>query len=300
MVLRPPTSTVNGLGVPSSSGAATSDRLSAALAAVAEALPYLRGTVGQPPDILRPGEEVSDGRWFRCDELLGDPGWLWALISASGRCLDAPGGAVAASLFVQGYAYRVLTVGLSCFLLGGVLPGSQPDEMAMALSKGRPAFVAYRVPKILAAGEWRSGHGGRGEPLAAFVDDAVEGHMRPLVSATLSCVRVGRRLLWGNIAASAAVAFRTMEGLLGAEVKPLGERFFALAPAELQGLGHFATIEHAGRSAWYWERRNCCLYDRLPGNVRCTDCSKTPPEERRAAYRATLEKAALEGDGGAG
>ncbi len=280
------------------SGAEASKRLGAALAAVAEALPYLRAITGEPADVVRPGEEVSDGRWFCCEELLGGPSWLGAVVRDSGRRLGAPGGTVAASLFVHGYAYRALTVALSCFFLGGVLPGSRPDEMAMALSKGRPALVAYRAPRALATGEWRSGGGG--DALGAFVDDAVEGHMRPLVSATLSCVRVGRRLLWGNIAASAAVAFRTMEGLLGAEVKPLGERFFALAPAELQGLGNFATIEHGGRSAWYWERRNCCLYDRLPGNVRCTDCSKTSPEERRAAYQMALERAALESDGSAG
>ena len=276
-------------------GAEAGERLAKALSAVAEALPYLRASTGQPPDMLRPGEEVGEGKWFGCDQLLADPSWLGATITATGRRLGAPGGAVAASLFVQGYAYRALTLGLSCFLLGGVLPGSRPEEMAMALSKGRPASVAYRAPRALATGQWRPGHGGGpADFLGAFMDDAVEGHMRLLVSATLSCMRVGRRLLWGNIAASAAVAFRTMEGLLGAEVKPLGEKFFALAPSELQGLGNFATLEHAGRGAWYWERRNCCLYDRLPGKVRCTDCSKTPPGERRAAYQMALEKATLE------
>jgi ferric iron reductase protein FhuF len=290
---------VAACGVDATGGA--SNRLRAALAAVEEALPYLRSSVGQPADIVRPGEEVSDGRWLCCEELLGDLAWLRAVISATGRRLEAPGGAVAASIFVQGYAYRVLTVGLSCFLLGGVLPGSRPDEMAVTFSKGRPVSVAYRAPRALAVGEWRLGHDhGCAGPLAAFVEDAVEGHMRPLVRVTASCVRVGRRLLWGNVAASAAVAFRTMEGLLGAEVRPLGEEFFALVPPELQGLGTFASIEHAGRSAWYWERRNCCLYDRLPGNVRCTDCSKSSPEERRAAYRAALEKAALGGDRTAG
>ena len=284
----------SGTAPPTSTGTGARDRLATeqlarGLSAVAGALPYLRASTGQPADLLRPGEEVADGRWFRCDQLLADPAWLGATITATGQRLGAPRAAVAASLFVQGYAYRALTVGLSCFLLGGVLPGSRPDEMAMALSKGRPAFVAYRAPRALAAGEWRPGNGGKiDEVLGAFVGDAVEGHMRPLVLATLSCVRVGRRLLWGNVAASAAVAFRTMEGLLGAEVKPLGERFFDLAPAELQGLGHFATIEYAGRSTWYWERRNCCLYDCLPGRVRCLDCPKTSPEERRAAYRSAL------------
>ena len=279
---------------PAVPGADAAVQLGDALQAVAEALPYLKAVTGEPPDLLRPRERVLDGRWFCCHELLGDRSWLEATIRSTGDRLGAPSRAVAASLFVQGYAYRALTVGLSSLLLGGVLPGSRPEEMAMALSKGRPAFVAYRAPRALAfAPRCRPGSAGAQGALSAFINDAVEGHMRPLVYATLSCVRVGRRLLWGNVAASAAVAFRTMEGLLGTGVKPLGEKFFAQAPAELQGLGNFATVFHAGRSAWYWERRNCCLYDRLPGNVRCSDCPKTSPEERRAAYQEALEKAAL-------
>jgi ferric iron reductase protein FhuF len=276
-------------GVRVTGGPEAEERLDAALARVADALPYLRGRAGQPSLVLRPGEEVKDGQWFCCDELLDAPEWLEATIRAMGQRLGAPGVAVAASVFVQDYAYRVLTMGLSCLFLGDVLPASRPGEMAMAMSNGRPAFVYYRTPKILTAGEWRSSSAGAADALHAYLEDAIEGHMRPLVMATLACVQVGRRLLWGNVASSAAVAFRTMEGLIGPEVKPLGEQFFSTVPEELKGLGHFATVEHAGRSAWYWERRNCCLYDRLPDKIRCTDCSKTSAEERRASYRAALE-----------
>ena len=41
---------------------------------------------------------------------------------------------------------------------------------------------------------------------------------------------------------------------------------------------------------WFWERTNCCLFDRLPGAVRCADCSRTPPAARRAAYREFLDQ----------
>jgi ferric iron reductase protein FhuF len=102
-------------------------------------------------------------------------------------------------------------------------------------------------------------------------------------------VPLGARLLWGNVAASAATAFRTMEGCLGRFVEPLAPRFFALAPSELQGLGSFATVEHAGRRAWFWERTTCCLFDRLPDGIRCADCSRTPPSRRAEDYRASLE-----------
>ena len=101
-------------------------------------------------------------------------------------------------------------------------------------------------------------------------------------------VPIGRRLLWGNIAASAATAFRTMAGCLGSFVEPLGRLFFDLAPPELQGLGSFYLVEIGDRRGWFWERSNCCLIDRLPGGVRCADCSLTPADVRRQAYRDSL------------
>jgi ferric iron reductase protein FhuF len=265
-------------------------RLAGALARVNEPLGYLRALAGPPPSVLRPGAVPQDGQWWRCDELVSDRSWFASTVRATGERLSAPSDTVAASLFVQGYAYRVLTLAVCCLLMGGVLPASGPAEVAMALSRGRPGFVAYREPKVLVVPDpvlekanWA---------LAALVEDAVEGHMRPIVGTTLSCFRVGSRLLWGNVAASAAVAFRTVEGLLGPEVKPLGERFFSLAPVEMKRQGNFLSIEHEGQSGWFWERRNCCLYERLPGHTRCSDCSLTPADERRANYKAALEAGA--------
>jgi len=56
----------------------------------------------------------------------------------------------------------------------------------------------------------------------------------------------------------------------------------------MQGQGNFLSLAQAGRSGWYWERRNCCLNDRLPKSTRCGDCSLTPPDQRRATYLAGL------------
>jgi hypothetical protein len=88
-----------------------------------------------------------------------------------------------------------------------------------------------------------------------------------------------------------------MEGCLGPSVERLAPPFFALAPPELQGLGSFRTVEHAGRRAWFWERTSCCLFDRLPGGIRCADCSRTAPGRRAEAYRASLEPSPVP-DGG--
>ena len=232
---------------------------------------------------------------MKCGELLANPEWLEATVRSSGSRLGTGSAAVAASLFVLGYSYRVVALAVSCMLMGGAIPSSDPQAFAVAISSGRPSMVTYCEPRALALAEGRIPSPAIfaerelvGEGLGFIVGDAVEGHLRLLVDAVCSRTRVGHRLLWGNVAASSAVAFRTMEGTLGEWVKPIGERFFEIAPSELQGQGNFLSLEHAGRSGWYWERRNCCLNDRLPKGTRCGDCSLTPPGQRRDAYLAGL------------
>jgi hypothetical protein len=266
-----------------------------ALERVCGALSYLRAATGPVAEAARPGTLAGDGRWMKCDELLANPEWLEATVRSSGSRLGTRSAPVAASLFILGYSYRVVTLAVSCMLMGGAIPSSAPEVLAVAMSSGRPSLIAYREPRALVLA------GGRvpgpaifadrelvGEALAFIIGDAVDGHLRLLVETVCDRIRVGRRLLWGNVAASSSVAFRTMEGALGEWVKPIGERFFEIAPNELQGQGNFLSLEHAGRSGWYWERRNCCLNDRLPKGIRCGDCSLTPPDQRRAAYLAGL------------
>ena len=269
-----------------------------ALGRVGGALCYLRAATGPVAGAARPGSVAEDGQWMKCDELLANPVWLEATVRSSGGRLGTGSAAVAASLFVLGYSYRVVTLAVSCMLMSGTIPSSSPQAFAVAMSSGRPSLVSYCKPRALVTstracpGLTRAGDlcGPElvGEALSFIVDDAVDGHLRLLVDAICSRIRVGRRLLWGNVAASSAVAFRTMEGALGEWVKPIGERFFEIVPSELQGQGNFLSLEHAGRSGWYWERRNCCLNDRLPKGIRCGDCSLTPPDQRRAAYLAGL------------
>jgi Ferric iron reductase FhuF-like transporter len=267
----------------------------AALERVGGALSYLRASTGPVVRPARPGTVAPDGQWMKCDDLLADPDWLEATVRSSGARLGTGSAAVAASLFVLGYSYRAVTLAVSCMLMGGAIPSSGPGAFAVAMSGGRPSLVAYREPRALVLAPGRTPgpatFAGRelvDEALVFILGDTIEGHLRLLVDAVCSRIRVGRRLLWGNVAASSAVAFRTMEATLGEWVKPIGERFFEIAPSDLQGQGNFLLLEHAGRSGWYWERRNCCLNDRLPKGIRCGDCSLTPPDQRRDAYLAGL------------
>ena len=270
------------------------ERLSATLEQVSARLAYLRWTL-EPPGVVAPGSEPCDGDWLACDELVTTPDWLKRVVLATGRQLGTGSPAVASSLFVLGYAYRVLIFAVAGLTVGGVVPPSDAPSMAVGLARGRPSLVGYRRggvvdlelrPDVLSHA--LSEPALREAALEVLFEHAIAGHLRLLVEAMTAQVRVGRRLLWGNVAASAAVAFRTMEGLLGPWVRPLGEAFFAQAPAELQGQGSFLLIEADRRHGWFWERTNCCLNDCLPQKIRCGDCSKTPVEERRAAYRKSL------------
>ena len=272
------------------------EQLARALEVVQRTISYLRAT-SQKVDVVSAGPGVpDDGTYIRCDHLIEDVEWLHSLIMHTGRQLATDDPMVAASLFVQSYSYRILTLAIACATTSGVVPDSSASSMAFALKSGRVSLVAYTSDEVLIIGSSDQTGANRfateraREELFNFIlARAIDDHLAALIAATRSAVRVGERLLWGNVAASLAVAFRTMEGSLGDWVQDLGTYFVEHAPSQLQGLGSFLTVEHAGRKGWFWERTNCCLYDRLPSNTRCADCSRTPPDVRRAAYRSSLE-----------
>jgi ferric iron reductase protein FhuF len=277
-------------------GALAVDRLHDAVGRVRSAVSYLRAEIDVAGPHARRGRVPAAGEWIDCRDLVRDPEWLGLVVRTTGAALGTDDPVVAASLFVQNYSYRVLTLAIACLTTAGAIPDSSDASMLMTIVGGRPATVGYRNPVVLVINnEAVAPFEALQEPKtrsAAFefiVARALDEHLAVLIDSTRAQIRVGERLLWGNVAASAAVAFRTMEGCLGPWIQPLGEQFFEDAPVALKGLGSFLALEHAGRRGWYWERTNCCLYDRLPGDIRCGDCSRTPAAERRAAYLSSLE-----------
>ena len=125
---------------------------------------------------------------------------------------------------------------------GGRRPELDPQGLAVAMASGRPSLVTYCEPRALVLAEGRASGPATfadrklvGEALGFIVGDAVEGHLRLLVDAVCSRIRVGRRLLWGNVAASSAVAFRTMEGCSGSGSSPSANVFLKLSRANCKG-----------------------------------------------------------------
>ena len=269
--------------------------LAHALEKVGERVSYLKADIG-PVECTRPGsvDQVTDGIWLSSHDLIADADWLGRVIEGTGRAIGTDDQMVAGSIFIQGYAYRLLALAVACLTVDGVVPGSDPEAIAIGLGRGRASKVAYVQPTVFEVGAGRSVGESLADPVIAdrglhlVLDHVIDTHLRPLLAATREQVRIGERLLWGNVAASASTAFRTMEGCLGPWVIPLGHRFFELAGPELKGLGSFLLIEREGKRGWFWERTNCCLFYQIEGHGKCADCSLTPAPDRRTAYAAGL------------
>lgn len=279
------------------SGPEATAELARALGGVGELLAYLKADLG-PVDLARPGsgiDDIADGLWLSCRDLVMDGAWLGQVFEGTGRAIGTEDQMVAGSIFVQGYAYRLLALAVACLTVGGVVPGSAPEAMAVGLGRGRASKVAYLEPAVFDICQGEPPSVALSDPstadqgLKVILEDVVEGHLRPLIAAAREQVRIGERLLWGNVAASASTAFRTMEGCLGPWIIPLGHRFFELAPPDLQGLGSYLLIQAGDRRGWFWERMNCCLFYQIAGHAKCADCSLTPAAERRVAYEDSLK-----------
>lgn len=265
------------------------------MANVARTISYLRSVVGPVELATNAGEVPDEGSFVACDALVTHPHWLAQIVRATGERLGTSDAMVAASLFVQSYAYRLATLAIASLTTSGILPDSSLSSCAVSFGRGRVTSLAYPTGAyhdVAASSDALADALCQAPQLEVarqlLSDQVLDGHLAPLIAALRGEIRVGERLLWGNVASSFAVGFRTMEGVLGPWVQVLGNYFVQRAPSYLTGMGQFFNLEIDERRGWFWERTNCCLYDRLPDHVRCQDCSRTPQVERRDAYRASL------------
>ncbi|KOX15716.1 (2Fe-2S)-binding protein [Nocardiopsis sp. NRRL B-16309] len=169
---------------------------------------------------------------------------------------------VAASLFHQGLATRLLAPVLAAGLCHGVLL----DARAFGWRPGAPVEPVTRqrrAPRV------RGGTAGVADWVHATV---VTGAAARVAESLTAAGRVAPGLLRGNTAAALAGAVRA----LGADrpgVRAAAESVARdlLARPALAGTGGYRGVDAAGLAVF--RRSTCCLYYRLPGGGLCGDCA---------------------------
>lgn len=178
---------------------------------------------------------------------------------------------VAASLFHQGLANRVLSPVLAAALCQGV----RIQAHRMHWDPGRAGgSIALATDQRYATGvhEQGQGLGGVADWVAGTVLDPVQGVLGRVEAALAGAGRISPRLLRGNAASALAGAVFS----LGAQLpqwRGAGQELVRelLARPDLQLSG--SCTGPAGRGRGRFVRTTCCLYYRLGGGGLCGDCA---------------------------
>jgi len=229
-------------------------RLDDVLAAVGSRVDHLRASTTRPPD-------AEDG-WCDCDAITATE----LDVAIRGAALSGAGDRqVASSLLVQSYAHRVVAVSLAAYAVGLPWPSPAATATSVRLAGGRARALRFRSDTLGDPGD-----------VPSLVDAAFTSHLIPFVSTLRACQRLGERLVWANIAASCAAAFRAVEGA-ARDRGDAGEQA-AIRRRAVELFAHVRRLDGTGwfdaeGTAWDWQRSACCLWYRTSGGRTCEGCS---------------------------
>jgi hypothetical protein len=239
--------------------------------------------------------------------LLQDRPALLRAMRAYGRAVGTGETAVATSLFCQAWA-----VGVTRTAIAGLVGARRVPDMASSNTRlhlegvGRPAGAALVAPRFAAvAGDDEAA----ADPRAEIVpdDDALfawtrarlfDGHLGPLVEALHDLAPVGRRLLWGNVAAAtaggfAALSARPVHPIDPQHVLPEATRLLDAPGSPTAGLAELFPVTHRSGTCLFVRRQTCCLRYRLPdAPPTCLSCRLLPEPQRRRRIALRLDATA--------
>ncbi len=236
---------------------------------------------------------------------LDDSPGLLRMVQAFGRTAGTDDIAVAASLLFQAWAVSVTRPAITGLVGARRVTDLGADNTELLFDEeGRPAGASAMTPRYAAlAGDREAA----ADPWAEIVDDEdalfawarsrlFDGHLAALVDALVDIAPVGRRLLWGNVAAATAGAFAALSAAqlpsadLAAQMLHDARRLMHEPGSPIEGLADVFPVDHNGGVRLFVRRQTCCLRYRLPDAPRtCLSCRLLPEAERRR--RITLKLA---------
>jgi hypothetical protein len=235
--------------------------------------------------------------------LVDGPGLLQK-IRAFGRSIGTDEIPVAASLLLQAWAVSVTRAAISSLVGGRRVPDLAASNTVLSVDReGRPVGASLRAPRFAAlAGDTEAATA----PGVVLVDgeealfawartQLFDGHLGPLVEAIHDLAPVGRRLLWGNVAAATAGGFAA----LSAQRRYRNDAVRLITDARqlldspdspTWGLAEVFAVPHDGGTRLFVRRQTCCLRYRLPdASPTCLSCRLVPEPERRRRIAARLQ-----------
>ena len=251
--------------------------------------------------------------------VLQDSPVLYRMVRVFGRSAgtDETGGlhqppvtdmAVAASLLCQAWAVSVARAAIASLVGARRVPDLASANTALSIdADGKPVEASLLVPRFAAL----SGDGEAADAPGAVIvpdDDALfdwararlfDDHLGNLVEALHDLAPVGRRLLWGNVAAATAGAFAILSAQAPYSQEPdrlIGDarRLLDHPEAMTWGLAEVFGVPHDGGTRLFVRRQTCCLRYRLPdAPPTCLSCRLVPEPERRRRITQRLQPAAV-------
>jgi ferric iron reductase protein FhuF len=235
-------------------------------------------------------------------DALEDSPRLFRMVQAFGRTREVhlpppTQTAVAASLLCQAWAVSVTRPAIAG-LVGArrIADLSAANTVLRFDGEGRPVGASPATPRYAALAADRPAVA---DPWAEVVDDddalfawarsrLFDGHLAALVDALVDMAPVGRRLLWGNVAAATAGAFAALSAAelptaaRAARLLHDARRLIDEPGSPTEGLAEAFPVEHDGGVRLFVRRQTCCLRYRLPdAPPTCLSCRLMPEAERR-------------------
>jgi ferric iron reductase protein FhuF len=202
-------------------------------------------------------------------QLSGGGDHLDALLASVRAALGGCEPRVAASMFFQGYASRLLSPPLACLAATGCIPFMRADRLCWRHPADQMIELGLTADGGWAGADWRL--------IEQLVAASFEEHLQPLADALRRRVRISAGLLTGNAASALVSGLALLAGRLGPGWRSLAAH--ALAQPTLRGSGswdgsleHGGTPRHGGGGEAVFVRRSCCLYYRVAGGGLCADC----------------------------
>jgi ferric iron reductase protein FhuF len=174
---------------------------------------------------------------------------------------------VAASVLTQIYANRVVGLGIGCWVTARIVPVLSPDCVLLQFDGARPVRTALRYERVAAVDD---------DALAALGDELFGGHLAHVIDGVRARTGLSERRLWGNVATACATAFVLLQHSAPAHeraaIRADALAFFAVRDWPIHGLIDWKPAA-AATAPLAFQRRTCCLFRLIPGEMPCDTCS---------------------------